>query len=99
VEVESLTPTLLLPSGGAGRRRSRTTLRRSKAAEAEARIMVLLGSSPGMKSTELAKATDAKVNTTIERLKRMKVKGLALAHPNSAFRRARLSGGQSFLES
>ena len=47
-----------------------------KAAEAEALIIERLKEQPGMGTAELARATDSKVNTTTERLKRMKVKGL-----------------------
>jgi hypothetical protein len=47
-----------------------------KAAEAEALIIERLKERPGMGTAELARATDSKVNTTTERLKRMKVKGL-----------------------
>ena len=47
-----------------------------KAAEAEALIIERLKEQPGMGTAELARATDSKVNTTTERLKRMKAKGL-----------------------
>jgi hypothetical protein len=47
-----------------------------KAVEAEALIIERLRDRPGMGTAELARATDSKVNTTTERLKRMKAKGL-----------------------
>ncbi len=45
------------------------------AAEAEARIIDLLRSTPGMKTTEIARATQSKTNTTVERLKRLRERG------------------------
>ena len=48
------------------------------AQEAEAKIIELLRATPGMGTAALTRATGAKVNTTAERLKRMKAKGLAI---------------------
>jgi predicted Rossmann fold nucleotide-binding protein DprA/Smf involved in DNA uptake len=45
------------------------------AAKAEARILELLKARP-MRTGEIATATEAKINTVTERLKRMKAKGL-----------------------
>jgi hypothetical protein len=48
------------------------------AQEAEAKIIELLRATPGIGTAALARATGAKVNTTAERLKRMKAKGLTV---------------------
>ncbi len=48
-----------------------------KAAEIEASIVALLRTTPGMRTAAVAKATGARTSTTVERLKRMKDKGLA----------------------
>ena len=45
------------------------------AAAAEGKIIEVLRSTPGMKTTEIARATDAKVNTTTQRLARMLDRG------------------------
>jgi hypothetical protein len=45
------------------------------AQQAEAKIVELLRETPGLKSAQIAKETRAKVNTTIERLKRLKARG------------------------
>ena len=42
------------------------------AAEAEAKIIELIKTTPGMRTTEIAKAMDSKVNTTTQRLARMR---------------------------
>jgi hypothetical protein len=46
------------------------------AAKAEKAIIDLLRATPGLKTTELAKTTNAKINTTTERLKRLKARHL-----------------------
>jgi hypothetical protein len=46
------------------------------AAEAEARILELIREQP-LKTSEIAKATGAKVNTVTERMKRLRDKGMA----------------------
>ena len=51
--------------------------RAAKAAEAEAKILELVRDRP-MPTGEIAKATASKVNTTGERLKRLKAKGLVV---------------------
>ena len=47
------------------------------AQKAEAKIIELLETSPGLKISEIAKATSSKTTTTTERLKRLRAKGLA----------------------
>jgi DNA-binding IclR family transcriptional regulator len=49
---------------------------RDVAAEAETRIIEVLKDRPGMKTTEIAKATSSKANPTVQRLQRMQTKGL-----------------------
>jgi hypothetical protein len=46
-----------------------------KAAEAEAAILELIRSRPGQSSAELARATDTKPNTMVQRLDRMRGRG------------------------
>jgi hypothetical protein len=48
------------------------------AQEAERQIVELLRATPGMGTAAIARSTGAKVNTTAERLKRMKAKGLTV---------------------
>jgi hypothetical protein len=45
------------------------------AQQAEAKIIEVLRSSPGLKTTEIAKAMDSKLNTTTQRLSRMRDRG------------------------
>jgi Winged helix-turn-helix DNA-binding len=47
----------------------------AEAAKAEAEIISLLRSTPGLKSAEIAKQTKAKRNTTSQRLERMMARG------------------------
>ena len=47
-----------------------------KAAEAERAIIELLKATPGMGTTEIARATDSKTPTTVERLRRLQAKGV-----------------------
>ena len=46
------------------------------AAAAERKILEVLRSSPGMGTAELARATDSKVNTTAQRLQRLRAREL-----------------------
>jgi hypothetical protein len=48
------------------------------AQEAEAKIIELLRATPGLGTAAIARSTGAKVNTTAERLKRLKAKGLTV---------------------
>jgi hypothetical protein len=48
------------------------------AAQAEARILELIRDQP-LKTSEIAKATGAKVNTVTERMKRLRDKGMAVS--------------------
>ena len=47
-----------------------------KAADAEAKIIEVLRSTPGLRTTQIAKQTHCKVNTTTQRLQRMKDRGV-----------------------
>jgi hypothetical protein len=49
--------------------------RRALAEEAGRKIISLLQATPGMRTTQIAKATNAKTNTTTERLKRLQARG------------------------
>jgi hypothetical protein len=49
----------------------------AKAAEIEERIMAMLKERPGMRVSDIAKATASKTSTTVERMKRLKDKGMA----------------------
>jgi hypothetical protein len=68
-----------IPSGVSLRGSSRTSggmnPRAIAAANAEAAIIEALQSSPGMGTAGVARATNAKVNSTTERLRRLKQKG------------------------
>lgn len=64
-----------------------------QAAEAEARIAELVRDRPGLRTSEIAKETRAKVNTTVERLKRMAAKGLIERQDPSAGWRASATKG------
>ena len=64
-----------------------------QAAEAEARIAELVRDRPGLRTSEIAKETSAKVNTTVERLKRMTAKGLIERQDASAGWRASATTG------
>jgi hypothetical protein len=46
------------------------------AAQEEARIIELIKSQPGLRSAEIARQTNAKANTTVQRLQRMESRGL-----------------------
>jgi Mn-dependent DtxR family transcriptional regulator len=46
------------------------------AQEAEAKIIELIKATPGLRKTEIAKEMDSKVNTTTQRLQRMRDRGL-----------------------
>ena len=46
------------------------------AAAAEAKIIELLKATPGLRTTQIAKQTHCKVNTTTQRLQRMKDRGV-----------------------
>jgi DNA invertase Pin-like site-specific DNA recombinase len=50
-------------------------VRAATAAEAEAQIVALLKDRPGLKTSEIVKATGAKGSTVSERLRRLKEKG------------------------
>jgi hypothetical protein len=45
------------------------------AAQEETKIIALLKDQPGLRTTQIAKATESKVNTTTQRLARMRDKG------------------------
>jgi hypothetical protein len=45
------------------------------AAEVEQKIIELLRSTPGLKTTQITKGTEARVSTIVERLKRLQAKG------------------------
>jgi DNA-binding MarR family transcriptional regulator len=46
------------------------------AQEAEAKIIELIRATPGLKTTEIANEMDAKVNTTTQRLQRLRDRGV-----------------------
>jgi hypothetical protein len=48
------------------------------AQEAERKIVELLQATPGLKTSQLAKATSSKTNTTTERLRRLKARNLIM---------------------
>jgi hypothetical protein len=68
-------PTLLLPSGGAGRPQP-SHPNAIAAKEAEALIIERLKEQPGLKTSQIAAQTNAKPNTVVERLQRRQAKGL-----------------------
>jgi hypothetical protein len=54
-------------------------------AAAEERIIAALKAQPGMRSKEIAEATEAKTSTVSERLRRLKAKGLVAAAENGGW--------------
>jgi hypothetical protein len=72
-------------SGGSKDPAGRQHPARAKAAEIEGRIVAALTDQPGLRTAQIARATEANVSSTSERLRRLREKGLVQGRGDSGW--------------